>query len=93
MKLERWTETTFVGVSVPLAWVHQSVLMPDGGFAIDAGAKIRAWCPAVTDDTESVVKVRVELKGYETLSFEFAANDWIPAKTLVAKRTDEAADR
>lgn len=93
LDLERWTEKTFVGVSVPLNWVHDSVLMPDGGFAIDAGAKIRTWCPAVTDDTEPVIKVLVELKGYEKLSFEFAANDWIPARTLVAKRTDEAADR
>ncbi|MHC4849831.1 MAG: hypothetical protein ACYTEG_15445, partial [Planctomycetota bacterium] len=38
LNLERWTETTFVGVSVPIEPIHESVLMPDGGLAIDAGA-------------------------------------------------------
>jgi len=85
MNLERWTESTFLGVSAPIEPIHESVLMPHGGLAIDAGAKFQAWCPAVSDESEPIVKVRVELEGYEELQFEFAPNDSIPTRTLVAK--------
>ncbi|MHC4452401.1 MAG: hypothetical protein ACYS0E_20045 [Planctomycetota bacterium] len=87
LDLERWKESTFVGVSVPLEWVHRAVLMPDGGRAIDAGAKFKAWCPAVSDDSDLVVHVNVAMAGYEDLEFEFVPNDSIPTRTLTIKRT------
>jgi hypothetical protein len=40
-----------------------------------------------------VVKVRVELAGYEKLQFEFVPNESIPARTLTAKRTVATAPR
>ncbi|MHC4939337.1 MAG: hypothetical protein ACYTHK_10240 [Planctomycetota bacterium] len=91
--LERWRETTFVGVSVPLEWVERSVLMPDGGLASDAGAELRTWCPAVSDDSKTVVKVRVRLNGYEDLEFEFEPHDAVPVRTLEPKRAEPPSDR
>ena len=80
--LERWVETTFVGVSVPIERVHRSVFLPDGGLAKDARASFATWCLAVSDESEPVVRVRVSLEGYEDLSFSFDPREPIPARTL-----------
>jgi hypothetical protein len=84
-------DRVFVGVTVPLAELHDVIRLPDGSRAIDAGAYIRASCPAVLVKADGVepdwrnlpIEVRVSLKGYADLKFEHTLAGPLVDRTLV----------
>lgn len=85
LDLEGWRETTFVGVSVPLAPIHAAVLLPSGQRAVDAGAEFSAWCYARAEEAPARIEVQVRLAEFQDLRFAFAPGDELPVRTMVAK--------
>ena len=82
----------YFGISVPIEPILRSILLPDGGLAIERGARIEAWQDAWEGEPRSlhdaVLKVRATLGGYEPLEFELRADEVPPVKTMVAKASE-----
>ena len=85
LDLEVWRETTFLGVSVPLAPIQEAVLLPSGQRAIDAGAEFSAWCDAHPEEAPARIEVQVRLADFQELRFAFAPGEEPPVRTMVAK--------
>jgi len=65
----------YVAVSVPLERIEALVHLPDGRRAVDAGARIDAWCDAAPGPpgmaASMTIRVRVTFAGFRALEFEY----------------------
>jgi hypothetical protein len=81
---------TFVAFAEPVAPLASNVRLSDGRLASDAGARVTATCRAVLRRAgdpldrwrEAVVAVRVQLDGWQDLSFEHRLGEPPPEKTM-----------
>jgi len=77
------------GISIPIDPIRRSILLPDGGSALERGARIEAWHDAAEgrppEPALAVIRVRATLNGHEPLEFEMRADDPPPVRTMVAK--------
>ena len=79
----------YQALSVPIGSIHDAVILPDGGRAVDDGARIEASCTAtlaepykVFDPRDHRVLVKVYMTGYEHRRFWFVPGDPIPRVVL-----------